>query len=170
MRTHGENEIGVAHELARQRLRAMGAEIHVPLHADEQRAVARRRAVVRARAGADRLDVRAGRARWRSFARSLQRADCGRCCRCRRTGSSCRHASPIKLGTLSRSVLAAIAPGRITRGRRPVQSSTVDGCDGVSVPPSSTRSRPAPPRRPTAQESQRLTWPAEPPGGWRSST
>ena len=35
-----------------------------------------------------------------------------------------------------------MAPGRITRGRRPVQSTTVDGADGVERPPSSTRSMP----------------------------
>ena len=45
-------------------------------------------------------------------------------------------------GAISRSRAAGIAPGRITRGARSVQSTTVEGGDGVSVPPSSSRSAP----------------------------
>ena len=36
----------------------------------------------------------------------------------------------MRSGALSRNVDAGIAPGRITRGRGPVQSMTVDGSDG----------------------------------------
>ena len=100
------------------------------------------RAVPGARAGAADLDRRADRARSRPCARSLRRAGCGRCCRCRRRGASCAHASPMSRGAVSRSTAAEIAPGRTTRGARPVQSTTVEGSDGASVPPSSTRSAP----------------------------
>ena len=57
-----------------------------------------------------------------------------------------RYASRHRLRSKSAHSLAAsaaaIAPGRITRGERPVQSSTVDGFDGASVPASSTRNVP----------------------------
>jgi hypothetical protein len=36
-------------------------------------------------------------------------------------------ASPTRSGTLSLNIAAEIAPGRITLGNRPVQSTTVDG-------------------------------------------
>src|SRR5262249_29632173 len=128
-------------------------QIHVALHADEQRTVARRSSFVRARARAGCFDVRQP-----AFDRDLAR---DRFCERTSTGvpganeeqlhacvipnaskSAAAYASPIRLGTLSRNVLAGIAPGRMTLGRRLVQSSTVDGCDGVNVPPSRTRSRP----------------------------
>ena len=48
----------------------------------------------------------------------------------------------MRSGTLSRSVAAAIAPGRITRGRVPVQSTTVEGGEEDSLPPSRTRNTP----------------------------
>ncbi len=48
----------------------------------------------------------------------------------------------MRSGTLSRSVAAVIAPGRITRGREPVQSTTVDGGEEDRRPPSSTRKMP----------------------------
>ena len=51
-------------------------------------------------------------------------------------------ASPTRSGTLSRRMTAGIAPGRMTRSRRPVQSTTVDGGDGSRRPPSSTRRSP----------------------------
>ena len=48
----------------------------------------------------------------------------------------------MRSGALSRNADAGIAPGRITRGRCPVQSITVDGADGERRPPSSTRTFP----------------------------
>src|SRR5829696_6087487 len=52
------------------------------------------------------------------------------------------YTSPMRSGALSRSADAGIAPGRMTRGRGPVQSITVDGLDGDRVPASSTRNLP----------------------------
>src|SRR5689334_16366453 len=57
VRPHRENEVGALHQLARERLCPVRAEVHVPLHPDEQGAVAGRRTCLRARAGADRFDV-----------------------------------------------------------------------------------------------------------------
>src|SRR5207302_884245 len=51
-------------------------------------------------------------------------------------------ASPIRLGTLARNRRAGMAPGRMTRGWRPMQSTTVDAFEGVRRPPSRTRRSP----------------------------
>src|SRR6185437_14647157 len=71
------------------------------------------------------------------------------------------HAVGTKVGAASRSVSEEIAPGRITRGRAPMQSTTVDGSDGLSVPPSSTRSW----SRATASHQSRRMVAAESAGG-----
>ena len=52
-----QNQIGFAHQVAREHLRFVSAEVHVALHAHEQRAVARSRTGVRACAGTHCLDV-----------------------------------------------------------------------------------------------------------------
>src|SRR5688500_4381932 len=57
MRTHGEDQVAAVDEAARERLGPVTAQIQATLHADEQRAVRRGRAVPRARAGARDIDV-----------------------------------------------------------------------------------------------------------------
>ena len=108
-------------------LRAMTGEVEPALHADEQRAVGRGRVVPRARARARDVEIRNAAVERRSCARALRPAGSGRCCRCRQREGSSSQASPMRSGTLSRNLAAEIAPGRITRGCRPVQSTTVDG-------------------------------------------
>src|SRR2546421_10388646 len=56
VRAHGENEIRIADKMPVERLRTMGAQVHVPLHPNEQRAVRGWRAVPRACAGTRHLD------------------------------------------------------------------------------------------------------------------
>src|SRR6185312_13192404 len=57
MWTHRQNQIRRAYDIAREGLRLVHAEVHVALHADEERAVTRRRAIVSARARARGFDV-----------------------------------------------------------------------------------------------------------------
>ena len=87
---------------------------------DEQRAVGRRRAVPRARAGARRLRRRSARARSR-LARAIASASGLRQVFPVQTKRIFirAHASPMRSGALSRRRRAGIAPGRMTRGRGP---------------------------------------------------
>src|SRR5438309_9709498 len=57
MRTHCENEVRFAYEVPVERLRPMRMEIHVALHSHQERTVRCGRAIPRARARAQDLDV-----------------------------------------------------------------------------------------------------------------
>src|SRR5688572_7223514 len=120
----------------------MLAEVEIALHADEQRAVRCGRIVPGARARAANLDI-GERALDDDFAsdRLGERAATG-VASADEQNAHATHASPMRPGTLSRSTRAGIAPGRMTRGARPMQSTTVDGSEGVSRPPSRTRRSP----------------------------
>ena len=128
-------------ELAREQLGAVRAEVEAVLDADEQCAVGGRRAIPGAGARARDLDV-VQPALDRDLARDRlgERAPAG--VAGTHEENLHRQTSPIRSGTLSRNVAALIAPGRMTRGREAVQSTTVEGGESPSRPPSSTMSCP----------------------------
>ena len=129
VRSHREDEVALGDDRARELSRAMRRQIEVALHADEQRAVRRGRAVPRARAGARRPRRRAARARSRPCARSPRPAGCDRCCRCRRRGASCRSRVSDEVGhALAQTSRRRSRPAGSRADARPVQSTTVDGC------------------------------------------
>src|SRR6185503_9716392 len=116
MRSHREHQIRVAYQLLRERLRAMLAEIEAALHPHEERAVRCRRPIPGARASADELEVRES-----ALDRHLARDGFGDRAPTGVPGADEKNAhstqaSPMRLGTLSRSTSAGMAPGRMTRG------------------------------------------------------
>src|SRR6185312_16953081 len=119
-------------------------EIRLSLETHEQRAIGCGRAFPRRGACTAELDV-GERALLRDATRDgfCHRTATG-IARAHEKYSQRRHKSPIKSDTDSRRVADEIAPGRITRGRRPIQSTTVDAAEGTRRPPSSTRSTPRP--------------------------
>src|SRR6476646_1012479 len=153
VRPHRQHDVRLGDEVAREQLRAVIAQVEPVLHPDEQRAVRRRRALPGARPRARDLDVgesaldrdlvgdrfgeRAATGVAGADEQNLHIHDICVVSRCRR-----HQASPTRSGTLSRRISALIAPGRITRGRRPVQSTTGEGADGARRPPSSASSVP----------------------------
>jgi hypothetical protein len=114
----------------------MSLKIHVTLKPDENRAVGcwRSKRSTRSCARERRIDTACQRRAPRK--RFGQRAPA----RIASANEYDVHAIGTRVGAAIRSVSEEIAPGRMTRGRAPMQSTTVDGSDGRSVPPSSTRS------------------------------
>src|SRR5687768_8495100 len=145
MWSHGEDQVVIGHDLRVYLSGAVAPNIERSLHADEERGVGCRRAFPCRGAGATDDDViepalpgdTPRDRRGEGAAAGVAGADAAKL-----HVQSSFYASPMRSVTLSRSAAAAMGRGRITRARRLVQSTTVEGAEGVRRPASSTRRRP----------------------------
>src|SRR4051812_280171 len=116
----------------------MAREVDTALHANQQRLVGRRNVVPRVSARTRDAYIRDATALG-NFSRQRFGHRTPACVAAANEEKIHDYAFPTRSGTLSLNLSAEIAPGRMTRGSRPVQSTTVEGCDSSRRPPSSTR-------------------------------
>ena len=113
MARHGEDQVRVFHDLAREQARAMAGEIEAPFERHEVGAFGGRRPVPGARCRPTRPSMSSNPRSTRRGAAAPRPAGCGRCSRCRRRESRfTARAVPAP----ARSSASEIAPERTTRG------------------------------------------------------
>src|SRR2546428_695294 len=145
MARHGEDEVGRLHQLAREQPRAVSREIEPALQPDEVRALGHRGPVPRARPGGRDINPLDGplgegalqQRRPEGAAANVAGAHQQDLCRLRHLGHGASRPAA------RRSSESVIAPSRTSRGVGRVQSTTVDGGEFPSTPPSNTSSVPA---------------------------
>src|SRR6185437_2855360 len=142
MRAHGQYEIILVQQFLRGQPCLVWRDVGVALHADEQGAIGCRGLRPRGGARTTDLDVREAAFLHQASRDGFRHDAATGIAGAHEKNSHRGHTSPIRSGTLSRSTADGIAPGRMTRGCRPMQSTTVEGAEGTRRPPSRTRSVP----------------------------
>ena len=140
---HDEDQVGFGDDCRRELAGAVTGQVEIALHPDEQRFVGRGQVVPRIGARARRRSRPSMPRRSAILARKRfgHRAPAGVAAADEKQVH--RSGVPDEIGNAFAQLCAGIAPGRITRGSRPVQSTTVEGCGLLEPPAVEHAERPA---------------------------